>query len=70
MPPLSKHPPKPLRAIGETVTLIANAHRYHGGPAVVIRHECRGEVRPRWGMVVKFRDREIWVVPGECADFS
>src|SRR6202171_5625868 len=33
MPPLSEHPPKParLRAIGETVTLIANAHRYHGG---------------------------------------
>jgi hypothetical protein len=55
-----------LPPIGTIIRLKANAHRYRGGDARVLRHERRGEVRPRMGMVVAFEGREIWVVAGEA----
>jgi hypothetical protein len=60
--------PCPLPSIGTTIRLKANAHRYRRGPARVLRHERRGNVRPRMGMVVAFEGREIWIMPGEAED--
>jgi len=58
-------PPPDMPKRGSIVRLKASAHRYRGGLARVIRHEKRGQKSPRWGMVVAFEAREIWVMPGE-----
>jgi hypothetical protein len=58
-----------LPEVGSEVMLKSNAKRYRGGSAVVIRHEQRrnggrSDAR-RWGLVVNFNGREIWVAPAE-----
>jgi hypothetical protein len=55
-----------LPPVGTVIRLKANAHRYRGGEARVLRHERRGEVSPRMGMVVAFEGREFWIMPGEA----